>query len=207
MAGLREVVPPASEPVSFEEAAQYVRLADDGDNRVLERLIVAARAHFEQGTRRALVTRTLEATFDQWPVVYPDYGRRVVQEPELILPFSPLAKVNKVEYLDLDQALQTVDAATVYKAVTNQDPGRIRRRKNALWPDTSDEPDSIIVNYDAGYGEDDDVPSDAKVAILMLVGHWYENREAVDVSTGGTVTNVPHGYAAIVNNLAVPRVV
>jgi len=204
--GLREIRKPASEPLSLEETAAFIRLADESDNRVVERLIAAARYHVEQSTRRCFVTRTLEATFDEWPIACRRYNHsRQVQEPELLLPGSPLVDVVKVQHLDLDGELQTVDPA-IYRTIVNQEPGRIRRRKNASWPNTSDEGDSIIVTYRAGYGEDDDVPSDAKVAMLMLVGHWYENREAVDISTGGTVTSVPDGFRAIVNNLTVPRV-
>lgn len=205
MAGLRTIRKPASEPVGLDEASQFIRQVDDGDNRVVERLINAARIHVEDYTRRCLVTRTLEATFDEWPRACRDWGTRRVQEPELLLPGSPLASVVSLKHIDLDGVLQLVDPG-IYRVVLNQEPGRVRRAKNALWPDTSDEPDSIVVTYQAGYGEDDDVPADAKLAVLMLVAHWYENREAVDVSTGGTVTRVPQGWEQIVQNLTVPRV-
>lgn len=205
MAGLSTLHEPKSEPVSLPEASLFIRQVDEGDNRVVERLIAAARHHVEQLTRRAFVTRTLQATFDDWPSCRDFYKRR--DEPELILPnATPLKQIVKVEYLDLDRVTQTL-ATTVYQAVTNKEPGRLRRRKEQVWPDTSDEPDAITVTYQVGYGTDDDVPDDAKTAILMLVAHWYENREAVDVSTGGTVTTVPHGFSAIVNNLHVPLVV
>jgi len=43
----------------------------------------------------------------------------------------------------------------------------------------------------------DPVPADLKQAVLMIVGHWYENREAYLV--GITAEEVPLGIWSIVN--------
>jgi hypothetical protein len=40
------------------------------------------------------------------------------------------------------------------------------------------------VRYRAGYAGD--IPSGIRVAILLMIGHWYANREAVVV---GTITS------------------
>ena len=39
--------------------------------------------------------------------------------------------------------------------------------------------DELTVDYTAGYGAAADVPGDLKQAVLTLVAHWYENRDAV----------------------------
>lgn len=44
-----------------------------------------------------------------------------------------------------------------------------------------------------------DLPA-AKVAVLMLAGHWYRNREAVTVGTAGAT--LPMGVKLLLNPLA-----
>jgi uncharacterized phiE125 gp8 family phage protein len=41
----------------------------------------------------------------------------------------------------------------------------------------------IQVTYVAGYGAAASVPQKYKQAMLLLIGHWYENRETVIVGT------------------------
>ncbi len=58
------------------------------------------------------------------------------------------------------------------------------------WPGArSGEP--VVVRYVAGYGVAGDVPALLKRAMLLLIGHWYENREAVVVASGTVATALP----------------
>ncbi|MFZ5338746.1 head-tail connector protein [Enterobacter asburiae] len=50
-------------------------------------------------------------------------------------------------------------------------------------PGCADDPDSILLN------------DDVKAAMLLLVGHWYANRETVSV--GQTVAEVPFAVEAL----------
>jgi uncharacterized phiE125 gp8 family phage protein len=43
----------------------------------------------------------------------------------------------------------------------------------------SDVEDDVVISYDAGYGNAEDVPADIKQAIMMLAGYLYENREGL----------------------------
>jgi len=45
---------------------------------------------------------------------------------------------------------------------------------------------TVKVNYVAGYGAATAVPQTIKQAMLMLIAHWFENREAVG-TVGGPV--------------------
>ena len=38
---------------------------------------------------------------------------------------------------------------------------------------------TLTIDYTAGYGAAADVPADLKQAVLLLVGYWYENRDAL----------------------------
>ena len=199
----RIVVPPAADPVSLEEASQFLRLAEDSDAPTVERLIRSASHHVEEITRRCFVSRTIEARFDAWPC---QDLRRPDIPPDLILPSaSPLASVERVTYVDTDGAVQTL-ATDVYRVEAHREPGRLRLAFNRDWPNVRADREVITVRYDAGYGTDADVPDTAKTAILMLVAHWFENREAVDVATGGTVSEIPFGFESIIGNLTVREV-
>jgi hypothetical protein len=46
-------------------------------------------------------------------------------------------------------------------------------------------PETLTLDYVAGYGAAADVPADLKQAVLTLVAHWYEHRDAVTVAPLG----------------------
>lgn len=50
-------------------------------------------------------------------------------------------------------------------------------------PGYNDDPDSILLN------------DDVKAAMLLLIGHWYANREAVNI--GNITTEVPFAVEAL----------
>lgn len=60
------------------------------------------------------------------------------------------------------------------------EPPRIFPPYGDRWPDDCIHvPNAVTTRFVAGYGNDGtDVPDCAKVAIMQLVGNWYENREA-----------------------------
>ena len=197
------------EPLTLDEVKTFLRQDDFEDDALIGVIVKAARLHVERVTNRSLVRKTVKATFDRWPeggvrasstqLVSPSYGK-------LELPLaSPLLEVDRIEYVDLDGSTQTL-ASSIYTVVTDKLPGRVRLSRNQAWPDVVDDEGVITITYDVGYGAAADVPEDVKAAIYFLVAHWYDNREAVDVSIGGTVTRVPNGFDALVSGLKVPRV-
>jgi len=53
----------------------------------------------------------------------------------------------------------------------------------SVWPSVRLDDKSVQISYLAGYGGAANVPTPAKHAIKMLVGHWYANRETVLVGS------------------------
>ena len=51
------------------------------------------------------------------------------------------------------------------------------------WPSLYPRDDAVQIEYVAGYGAAASVPQVFKQAILLLVGHWYANRESSIVGT------------------------
>lgn len=54
-------------------------------------------------------------------------------------------------------------------------------KPDQVWPGSYHREDAVSVTYVAGYGNADAVPAPIKAAILLIVGHLYENREASTV--------------------------
>lgn len=173
------VTGPATEPVSVTEAKLHLRVDHDEDVALIAGLVAAAREQVEAMSRRALVTQTLELRLAGWP------GGECI-----LLPRPPLASVVSVKYTDTAGVEQTF-AATNYTAHTAPEPGGVWLKYNCSWPSADLAPGpSIAVRYTAGYGTAAAVPQRYKQAILLLVGHWYEQREAV-ITTGQQPVTVP----------------
>jgi len=61
---------------------------------------------------------------------------------------------------------------------------------------------AVEIDYTAGYGSAaTDVPAGLRQAMLSLVGHWFENREAVLMAGSGAV--VPAGFDDLVQSYRV----
>ena len=52
----------------------------------------------------------------------------------------------------------------------------------------------MIIRFVAGYGDDSEsVPDQFAQAIRLIVGHWYENREAVQDTRRLEIMEIPMG--------------
>lgn len=174
MTSLRTITPPAAEPVSLETVKEHLRIDLDAEDALLETYLAAAREDGEELSRRAFITQTLEMIVDTWP-----------QDGILTVLRPPLQSVTSVKYYDSDNVQHTW---TDYIVDADSEPGRIIF--NTLPGDALRESGAIVVRFVAGYGDaSEDVPNRIRRAILMLVGHYYENREAVNV--GNIVTVMP----------------
>jgi uncharacterized phiE125 gp8 family phage protein len=162
------VTPPAEEPVSLAEAKAHLRVDHDAEDTLISMLIGAAREYVEQGAARALMPQTWRLSLESLP------GGRCPIE----LPLPPLRSVESITYQDDDGAEQTLDDA-LYLVDTDDEPGKVLPVYDGEWPDGRCDVNAVKVTYIAGYEDADHVPKRAKQAILLLVGHWFENREAV----------------------------
>ncbi|MBA5779492.1 phage head-tail connector protein [Stappia sp. F7233] len=168
---------PASTPVSLAEAKSHLRVEFDDDNELINSLVLAAVAHLEGWNGvlgRCLVTQIWRQDFGAW-------GNGCLR-----LPFPDVTSVT-VKYFDRDNAEQTVPAEQF--EILEDARGAFLRFIDAfagpsLYEDRSD---PVQVSFAAGYGDAAAVPQSIKQAMLLLIGHWYENREAVNI---GNITSV-----------------
>jgi len=176
---LKLVEGPAVEPVTLAEAKLHCRVDVDDDDDLITTYIQAAREYAETVTRRALITQTWDYYRDGFP-----------SGDTLKVPLPALQSVAGVYYTPDGGSEQTLDSDD-YEVDTVSEPGRIVLARGASWPgDVLTRINGVRVRFTAGYGDAaSDVPGIIKLAMKLLIGHWYENREATVAV--GNIREVP----------------
>lgn len=173
---------PATTPVSLTEVKAHCRVDDTSSDAVLTALLNAAVDHLDGWTGilgRALVTQT-------WRQDFASFGC-------LRLPLGPVASISEVTYFDADNAEQTL-STDVYTLRSDAIGTYVDLKPSQSWPSTYARADAVSVTYVAGTAAAD-VPAAIKAAIMLLVSHWNEHREA---AIEGGVSELPMGVAALI---------
>jgi len=164
---IRQIQPPATEPVSLAEAKLFLRVEHDTDDTLISALITAARQAVEEFTGRALVTQG-------WELFVERPGR------SLALARPPLQAVTAVEVVAADGTAVPV-AEETYVVDSYSEPGRVLLRQGQCWPLMAGSL-GLRVAFEAGYDDAAaDVPAVYGQAMLLMVGHWYGQREAQEM--------------------------
>lgn len=175
----------AERVISIDAARQWLREDSDDQNEVITDLINAAEEYVVGATSRALLETIFCDTLDAFPAictVSPHLPRESISTLSIYLMRSPLLSVDSIKYLDTDGQLQTL-AADKYVVDSLTEPGRIHPAIGETWPATAELPASVRVFYTAGYLQTDEIPTQMIQAMRLLIGHWYEHREAVITGT------------------------
>lgn len=178
---------PAIEPITTTEAKLDLKIDTSDEDDLLTILIQAARETVENRIGRSLITQTRVIKMDYFP-----------SSDTILLPYGPVLSVTHVKYYDDDETLQTL-STNDYWVDVDSDIARIVVEN--YWPSTFDKPNAVIVTYSAGYGPlKTDVPAPLRKAILLILGHLYENRQAIVVSGSPTgVIEIPMGAEYLMN--------
>lgn len=182
------VTGPTVEPLTRDEAKEHLREDAADQNSYIDRLISAARRRVERDAWRVLITQTWDVFFDRFPAssVLP-----------IVVPKPPLQSVTSVKYHDSDGTTTTALDSSTYIVDSASEPGRIALHDGEVWPSDLLRPaNGVEIRIVAGYGDPTDVPEHLLQAMLLLIGHWYENREAA--ITGTIIQPVPRGYDDLV---------
>jgi len=171
----RLVTGPATEPLTYAEVKAFLRLNDDSEQTFVTTLITIARQIVEGQTWRPLISQSWALQFDK---------------SELTLFISninkaPIISIDTVSYYDTDNVLQTL-SPTLYETDIYGNPARFRLKSI---PSVYDRMGALIVNFVCGYTNAAAVPQAIKQAMLLIIGHLYENRQ--DVVTGTQVNEIP----------------
>lgn len=195
--GLRIVTQPTGEQITLAEAKLHCRVDSypdltnqtaNAEDALITELIVAAREWCENDIGRALVPQTFEFTTSAWP-----YSSGWGGGTEVLLPMSPISSVSSVVYLDVAGTPVTL-ADSAYTLNNWSEPGWLYSVAGTAWPTAMSAPNAITIRYLAGYTlpngspADMPLPKSIKSAMLLIVGHLFENREQ---STELKLMNLP----------------
>ncbi len=178
---------PALEPVSLAEAKAHLRVDGTAEDALIQSLIVTSRLHIEAALGLALITQSWSYFLDRWPKA----GR-------LVLPLRPVAAISHVRVWSEEGAAETL-ALSHFLLDGHGMPPRLVALSGALPLAPGRVANGIEVAFSAGFGAaPTDVPATIRHALLLLVAHWYEHREPVEIGVG--VNAVP----AMVADLLAP---
>lgn len=175
----------AAEPVTLAEAKLHLRVDHTSDDALISTLIVVAREFAEHYAGRALGTQTLEMALDAFPA----------SDGDITLAMPPVASITSISYTDTNGVSQTLATAN-YALSTYGISRRVSVTYGNSWPSTREMADAVRIRYVAG----SPIPSAVKSAILLLVGHLYENRQD---ATAMKLESIPTGAAALLDTVRV----
>ncbi len=185
---------PSETPVSLAEVKTHLRVDHDDEDPLIQMLLDAAVSHLD-----GLSGILGRAIIDQdWRLTVPRSGSPTGSD-KLYLPLMTARELLSIKYYDLDNTLVTEDLAG-WSMVSSSWWAYISPVSGSIWPSVYDRPDSIIIEWRAGFGGAEDVPPSLKAAIFLIVGDLYRNRETV--SFGGQSSYIP--MSATVNALISP---
>jgi uncharacterized phiE125 gp8 family phage protein len=178
---------PAVEPVSVADAKIHLRVDGTAEDALIASLIITSRLHVEAALNLALITQSWSYFLDRWP-----------QACEVALPLRPVQSIIAVRIWSAEDTSETV-ATSTYVLDGAAAPARLVWAASACPPVPTRRVNGIEIALQAGFGDGADaVPAPIRHALLLLVAHWYENREPVEI--GATDMEIP----AMVSTLLAP---
>jgi uncharacterized phiE125 gp8 family phage protein len=175
------VTAPTGDVIPLAEVKSHLRVDQTFDDAIIGGYMAAAAAHCGQVLAwRTFQPTTYKASFDYW------------DGQEVYLPYPPLlavASIAVVDESDLPFDVVTIDPDTW---VLDKALGRVRFFGDGV--NGGGAAGRLTVTYTAGYAT---LPVWARQAILLLTGHYYENRESVVVGAGVTAMAIPQAVEDI----------
>ena len=184
--------------VSLEDARRHLAELPEEDEPFVEGLILAATTWIDGPTGwlgQSLGVQTLELAVQDF------YSTECGGIP---LPFPPVLEVVSIQYRGADGVYQTLPAADYETDIGGVYP------VSGSWPFVSGRGDNVRIRFKVGCARKNDagdfvsdVPEPIRFAVLLLVAHWYRNREAVVI--GAAVTDLPFAVDALLQPYRVYR--
>lgn len=177
---LELVTAPVALPISLAEAKSQLRVEHNDDDTIISRLISVAVSYVD--AQGALGACMMTQTWGQW----------LAQKPGTVtLLLGPVQTVSAIKYYDTNNALQT-DTLSNYNVLGTKMRTLVAPKPGFNWPTAYQRDDAVKIEYACGYGGTaDSVPQNIRHALMMLVAHFYENREATQ---DGKLISVPFGF-------------
>lgn len=172
--------------ITLEQVKLHLRLDCSyyDEDSLLEALINAALSSIEYQTEMALRMRTETLILDSWSSV-------------IELPWWPVQSIDALSYTDPDGVEQTLDD---YVLDNRSYPAKLKPASGTNWPPVLAEEQVITIEATVGMTE---LPADLKQAALLMIGHFYENREAV--ASGPSFQTLPMAVQYLIDPYIILR--
>lgn len=173
------VTPGATEIVTLADAKTHLRVDGTDEDALIQALIDTATEQARQFTGRTIL-------YGNWKTEFDFFAGKIKLD---VMPIKLASVV--VKYKDSNNQEQALPSDNFFIRDPGPDAFATIEFKGSL-PTVYDAPNSIWLEYNAGYEE---IPPPIKTAVLIQVGTLYENRQSEIV---GTVTvQIANGFRQI----------
>ena len=181
---LKIIERPEQDVVALEDVKEHLRVTVNDEDLLIENYTSAAVQFCEDYQNKYYLNTKVKLILDNlhFPVQ---------------LPRPPLQSVDKIELQQRDGTLVEWDSSN-YVVDDSGNFVWIRLADGYTLPADLANKQVLQITYTAGHADAEDVPQKIKEAILLLIGHWYENRLAV-LSTGAVPQELTLTVAAILD--------
>lgn len=182
MSGIQVTTEPIQEPISLQEAKDYLRVDDSTDERIIRPFVESARRIAEEHLGRTLMTTTYtmytdsynaldDPLWEGWRTGADINGRKNY----IALSKSPVQSVTSVSTFD-DSDNEATFASSKYYVDTVREPSRIVLRTGQTFPTALRVANAIKVVYVAGYANAYAIPEPIKMGMMQHIAFLYEHR-------------------------------
>jgi uncharacterized phiE125 gp8 family phage protein len=162
-----------------------LKVDSSDEDTLIDTLIKASRQLIEREYDVALITQTLDFKFDDFPII-----EHCNPDGAIIPLVRPIQSVTYIKYNDTDGNEQTWSSSLyTVDADDQREQARIVPAYDEEYPETRIEINAVTVRVVCGYGDAaTDIPENIKLAMLMQIAFWYENREDMPLKMMGRTT-------------------
>ena len=176
MRAYKVVTPATSNPITLTEAKTHLKVDTTADDTFITNLIKSATSSAQEYTNRFFIQTTIQQVGDKWEDISNLFK-------------SPVLSVTNIKYVSTDGILTTLNSSVYFLDDVNK-PARIGLKPNQSYPEIIDSLNAVQVNYVVGLAAGpDEVDEGIRQALLLTIGNWYQNRQAV--VTGTIATELP----------------
>lgn len=164
---------PLAEPITLAQAKAHLRVDTMDEDILISSLILTSRLHIEAALGLALITQYWQLKLNAFP-----------KANAFALPIHPVSAVTAVRTIAADGTITTLSPSA-----TLLDPGPPARvvRTAPACPVITAAANGIAISFTAGFGPTAaDVPAPIRQAMLLLVTHWYEHRDPIEIGEPDT---------------------
>lgn len=187
------ITPPIEMPVSLELVKQHLRVDHDDDDELIEQYIAAAVGMFDGwngSLHRCLVSQELEQAYARFSEC-------------MEIPLGDVIELIELTYLDSSGDTQTL-SINDFQSINRGGKNYLIAPNGYSFPQTLVAVNAIRLKYKAGFGDAAKVPTAIKQAILLTVGHFYENHDAT--TTERNLKELPLGVERLTNQYRLGRI-